>query len=273
MNDVLEGIPTPPEVAARPRDGRGYPALAITPWRDGVPQFASTGTARSLICAVERRCSICGLIMPPGPVWRALGAAEVAAVEAAQQAGHSYRNRAATAEAPGHRSCMLFAASVCPYLARPNARRGAAAEVGSGSGDWGSVGPAAAAASGASVVAHTDAGAPAATTGSGAAGFAAPRGAARGDGGAVAGFESYQYQYAGGVLFRFSGLVEFRRHDLGAEQLPELRRMLSDRAAGAVESWHSDPCPDYLMADEDRVNARFHALLDEVRQRLAANQS
>ena len=49
----------PALVAARPRDARGYPVPAITPWVDGAPHFAATGTTRTYICAVERRCSIC----------------------------------------------------------------------------------------------------------------------------------------------------------------------------------------------------------------------
>jgi hypothetical protein len=181
---MIDGIPLPPAVAARPRDRRGYPALAITPWLDGEPQFAATGTARSFVCAAERRCSVCGTPMPPGPVWRVVAGPEADAIAAAQTAGHPYVNRAATQEAPGHRTCMLFAAIVCPYLARPNARRGAL------------------------VVAP---------------GLDADRGVARGLGGAVAGFTEYEAGYQGdSVLFRFAGLSGFLRHELSAEHLSAL---------------------------------------------------
>jgi hypothetical protein len=114
-------IPIPPAVAARPRDDRGYPVLAITPWEDGTPKFAATGTARSYICAVERLCSICGTPIAAGPVWRVVSGAEAEAIAAA---GKGFRNAAATVEAPGHRDCMLYAACACPYLANPTARRG-----------------------------------------------------------------------------------------------------------------------------------------------------
>ncbi len=124
---VLPDVPTPVAVAARPRDARGYPVPAITPWADGQPQFASTGVARTFLCAIERRCSICGTEMPAGPVWRVIGGAEADAIATVLASGQSYRNQAPTAEAPGHRSCMLYAAVVCPYLARPNARRGTSA--------------------------------------------------------------------------------------------------------------------------------------------------
>ncbi len=117
----ITDIPLPPAVAARPRDDRGYPILAITPWEDGLPRFAATGTARSYICAVERLCSICGTPIAAGPVWRVVSGAEADAIAAT---GPSFRNGAATVEAPGHRDCMLYAAVACPYLAQPTARRG-----------------------------------------------------------------------------------------------------------------------------------------------------
>jgi hypothetical protein len=215
---MLDGIPLPAAVAARPRDSRGYPALAITPWQDGAPQFAATGTARSFVCAAERRCSVCGTPMPPGPVWRVVAGPEADAIAAAQDAGTPYRNRAATQEAPGHRACMLFAAIACPYLARPNARRGVPAAV---------------------------------------AGLNASRGAARGLGGAVAGFDEYEAAYQDGrVLFRFAGLREFRRHDLGAEHLDALARAVAAEDGAPVPQ-----CPDYLLTDEAAAERRFAELL------------
>src|SRR5262249_30614834 len=51
LNDVVQPdrVPMPPAVAARPRDDRGYPVPAITPWLDGRPMFAATSTSRTLI--------------------------------------------------------------------------------------------------------------------------------------------------------------------------------------------------------------------------------
>jgi hypothetical protein len=178
-------VPMPAVIAARPRDERGYPVPAITPWAGGVPQFASTGVARTFLCAVERRCSICGTEMPDGPVWRVVGGAEADAIATDLASGRPYRNAAPTAEAPGHRACMLYACAVCPYLARPNARRSVPASV---------------------------------------AGWEAARGDARGTGGALAGFAEYRFEYseADGVRFGFATLVEFRRYEIGAELLTEL---------------------------------------------------
>jgi hypothetical protein len=180
-------IPTPPSLAARPRDARGYPVLAITPWAGGVPDFAVTAAARILICAAERRCSICGTTLDPGAVHRVVADAEAVAMRAASDGGESYANRATTTEPGGHRACMLYAAVVCPYLARPNARRGLDGTV---------------------------------------EGQRLRRGEARGQidglGGAVVGFEAYTFEVGQQVLFRFSGLCEFLPHQLGARQLPAL---------------------------------------------------
>jgi hypothetical protein len=209
----------PAAVAARPRDARGYPVPAITPWEDGQPQFARTGVARTFLCAAERRCSICATEMAPGPVWRVVGGEEVDAIEAALRDGRPYRNRAPTAEAPGHRACMLYAAIVCPWLGRPNARRGQAAVV---------------------------------------PGLAVDRGDARGASGAVVGFEAYEFEYSELVLFRFAGLMEFRRYETGVDQLPELAAAIADETAMPPAT------PDYLGRDEAAAQRAFEAYVERL---------
>ncbi|MET8628037.1 hypothetical protein ABZW30_30575 [Kitasatospora sp. NPDC004669] len=194
----FELVPMPDEVGARPKDVRGYPVPAITPWQGGQPQFALTDYGRSADCALERRCSVCGALMARGPVWRVVGPAVSAAIAEAIAAGRPYRNLAPTMEGPGHRSCMLYASMVCPYLARPNARRRV-------------------------------------TAGSTADGVtsAAVRGAARGGTGAVVGFGDYEYAVTETrVLFRFLDVVEFLPHESADEHLAELRAELA-RAAEA----------------------------------------
>jgi hypothetical protein len=173
----------PAAIAARPRDARGYPALAITPWADGEPQFAATGTARAYICAVERRCSVCGTPMD-GPVWRVVATEEAELIAAALAAGRPYVNRAATLEAPGHRPCMVYAAVVCPYLSSPTARRGAETAL---------------------------------------PGLTLPRGTRRSGGGAVVGFDDVVHRLVDGmVLFLFRGLREYLPYDSGDELVDEL---------------------------------------------------
>ena len=91
---------------------------------------------------------------------------------------------------------MLFAAMVCPYLARPNARRAAPSCV---------------------------------------PGLDATRGTARGLGGAVVGFDEYEAGYQDGrVLFRFSGLREFLEHEFGAEHLAALAEAVAAEPDGPV---------------------------------------
>jgi hypothetical protein len=184
-------VPKPSAVEARPRDDRGYPVPAITPWEGGQPQFALTDHERSADCARRRLCSVCGRAMPGGPVWRVVGATEAEAIADARAAGRPYRNLAPTTEGPGHRACMLYASMVCPYLARSNARRGTAAE----SAD--------------AMTAH------------------AVRGAARGVLGAVVGFAEYEFAVtADRTLFRFLDVVEFLPHESADTHLGALRSEL-----------------------------------------------
>jgi hypothetical protein len=180
----------PAAVAARPRDGRGFPVLAITPWRDGSPEFAITSPSRILVCAVERRCSICGLGLGRGPVWRVVAADE--AVLIASDPG-GFENAAATVEPPGHQACMLYAAVVCPWLAHPQARRRLdATAVGTGLARG------------------------------------AQRGATGEIGGAVASFESYEFSAGTRVELRYRRVVDFLPHLLGEDQLPLLREVVAN---------------------------------------------
>jgi hypothetical protein len=203
----LDEIPMPAAIAARPRDTRGYPVLAITPWSDGTPDFAVTSTARILVCAVERRCSICGTALGKGPVWRVVAAQEAAAIARTVGDGTSYANAAKTVEPPGHRACMLYAAMVCPYLARPTARRG------------------------------TDASVPDAEFARGEA-----HGSAQGLTGAVVAFDTYEFEVGETVLFRFGNLRSYLPYALGDEHLAALREAIAEQPAapGPCPAWLLD---------------------------------
>ncbi|MET9218984.1 hypothetical protein ACIOC1_01675 [Streptomyces sp. NPDC088197] len=188
----FDSVPMPPTVEVRPRDPRGYPVPAITPWQDDQPQFALTDYDRSANCARQRLCSVCDTLMPRGPVWRVVGGSESAAIGEALAAGRPYRNLAPTLEGPGHRACMLYASMVCPYLARPNARRGLDAR----NPD--------------DMTAHV------------------VRGAVRGTLGAVVGFADYEFAVTSSqVLFRFVDVVEFLPHDTADAHLEALRAELA----------------------------------------------
>ncbi|WP_335971470.1 hypothetical protein [Streptomyces sp. CA2R106] len=191
----FDSVPKPPPVEARPRDERGYPVPAITPWQDERPQFALTDHGRSADCARQRLCSVCGTRMPRGTVWRVVGAAEAEAIADARAAGRPYRNLAPTTEGPGHRACMLYASMVCPYLARPGGRRGTDAE-------------------------HPDA-----------MTAHVVRGAARGVLGAVVGFAEYEFAVTDQrTLFRFLDVVEFLPHQNADTHLAALRAELGARS-------------------------------------------
>ncbi|MFJ9522903.1 hypothetical protein ACIRPK_32230 [Kitasatospora sp. NPDC101801] len=193
-------VPMPSAVRDRPRDGRGYPVPAITPWQDGQPQFALTDYGRSADCAQQRLCSVCNVLMPRGPVWRVVGAAESAAIGAALAGGRPYRNLAPTLEGPGHRACMLYASMVCSYLARPNARRGLTAEQPD------------------ELTAHV------------------VRGAVRGELGAVVGYADYEFAATGAqVLFRFFDVIEYLPHDNAEAHLGELRAELAGTSRGPAQ--------------------------------------
>lgn len=188
----FESVPMPQSVEERPRDVRGYPVPAITPWEGGQPQFALTDYDRSANCARQRLCSVCNVLMPRGPVWRVVGGQEAAAIGEALAAGRPYRNLAPTLEGPGHRACMLYASMVCPYLARPNARRGTSAQTPD------------------DMTSHV------------------VRGAVRGSMGAVVGFADYEFAVtASQVVFRFVDVVEFLPHDVADAHLDELRAELA----------------------------------------------
>ncbi|WP_371480612.1 hypothetical protein [Kitasatospora sp. NBC_00315] len=193
----FDSVPMPPAVEARPRDTRGYPVPAITPWEGDEPQFARTDHGRSANCARRRLCSVCDTVMAPGPVWRVVGATESAAIAGALAAGRPYRNLAPTLEGPGHRACMLYASMVCPYLARPNARRSLTADAPD------------------ELTAHV------------------VRGAVRGELGAVVGFGGFEYAVtAERVLFRFLDVLEYLPHDTADAHLAELRAELDRTGPG-----------------------------------------
>jgi hypothetical protein len=144
------------------------------------------------VCAVERRCSICGLALGKGLAWRVVAAEEAVAIVADPSA---YENAATTVEPPGHRICMLYAAVVCPWLARPNARRRLDAAVSGGRVMRGEA-----------------------------------RGAVGEVGGAVVSFETFEFTVGKRVEFRYHGLVDFLPHLLGEEQLAVLRDAVPDEA-------------------------------------------
>jgi hypothetical protein len=191
--------------------------LAITPWRNGAPDFAVTSPSRILVCAVERRCSICGLGLGKGPVWRVVAADEAVAIMTDPT---GFENAPGTVEPPGHRLCMLYAAVVCPWLARPNARRSLDAPIAGGR-----------------------------------IGRGEARGAVGEIGGAVVGFEAYEFTVGPRVEFRYREPGELLPHLLGEEHLARL-------LDGTVrEVAPGESCPSWLLEDEESARARAERYL------------
>jgi hypothetical protein len=99
----------PAAVAARPRDERGYPVPAVTPWPDGRPEFARQGVPRLVICLDQRRCVVCGAKMSPGPVYRYAEGEVADVIDALLKRGKFYLNAASAMKFAGHRSSMIYA--------------------------------------------------------------------------------------------------------------------------------------------------------------------
>jgi len=78
---------------------------------------------RTLVCLAQCRCVMCGTEVATGPIYRPADGEEAEFVAVALRFGKLYRNAAPTREGEGHRSCMIYSAIVCPYLASPGARR------------------------------------------------------------------------------------------------------------------------------------------------------
>jgi len=194
MTSRPDSITMPAAIAARPRDARGYPIPAITPWEDGYPLFASLSSIRTLICLIERRCSVCGLPIKPGPVWRVVHDDMAETIAQALETGLPWTNLAPAHEGPGHRACMIYSAVVCPHLASPNARR------------------------------MQDARANLTTL---------PKGLARGETAGVAGFKDYSYRMTNqGQEIYFGQPVELIPYGDGAELLDALAEELAQPQPG-----------------------------------------
>ena len=80
-------------------------------------------SGESTRCLARRRCVVCGTEVAPGPIYGPADGEEAEFIAVALRLGKLCRNAAPTREGAGHRSCMIYSAIVCPYLASPGARR------------------------------------------------------------------------------------------------------------------------------------------------------
>ena len=98
----------PPQIAALPLDVRGYPVPAFVPWINGEPEFRAVYPETAAWVHRKSLCWICGR---PLPGLKAFVIGPMCAV-----------NRISS-EPPSHLDCASFAATACPFLSRPMAKR------------------------------------------------------------------------------------------------------------------------------------------------------
>lgn len=100
--------PMPDRIAKLPRDTRGYPIPYFVPIVDGVPDFKYLDERKQKLCIRYRRCAICGEQID----------GEVAFIGGPK----TVENRVCSD--PGmHEDCARYAIAVCPFMARPTAKR------------------------------------------------------------------------------------------------------------------------------------------------------
>jgi hypothetical protein len=184
---------------------------AITPWTDGAPAFAELNSFRTLICLTERRCTVCGIKLPRGPMYRMVDGEAADLIEMVLDAGKSYVNAAPASEGPGHRACMLYSAMLCPHLSSPGARR---------------------------------------TTESTAGTQTLPKGDPRGPSAVVVGYDGYHWKVGERSLEIFFGQpVELLRYAEGADLADELRAEIA-RERGPAQSCPAYRLDDDAKAEQ-----------------------
>ena len=100
--------PLPERMRSLPVDSRGFPVPFFVSWIKGKPEFRAL-RRETLLDAIDRRvCWICG---------QPLGRTVAFAI------GPMCTVNQISAEPPQHRDCAIFAATACPFMTNPQARR------------------------------------------------------------------------------------------------------------------------------------------------------
>ncbi|MEU0529140.1 hypothetical protein [Amycolatopsis tolypomycina] len=118
-------LPLPRAIATRPRDpDTGSWVPAITHWRNGVPAWGEVSGERQLLCALQRRCGVCGRRFADDETeWHVVGRRTAVLIDYALRRGGELARPVMTREVPAHEICAVFSVLACPFLASPNARR------------------------------------------------------------------------------------------------------------------------------------------------------
>ncbi len=105
------GVPLPKRMMGLPVDKRGYPVPKFVEWIDGDPDFRVMSTKHFQACVRRGVCWLCGY---------PLGQFKVFVI------GPMCCLNRISSEPPSHYECARFAATACPFLTRPKAKRRAA---------------------------------------------------------------------------------------------------------------------------------------------------
>jgi hypothetical protein len=98
----------PPQIAALKVEARGYPTPWFVPWIEGEPEFRAIDPRQVAYADQHRLCWVCG---------RRLGGLLAFVL------GPMCAITRTNPEPPNHPDCARFAATACPFLTRPFAKR------------------------------------------------------------------------------------------------------------------------------------------------------
>ena len=109
MNALREGLPPlPPKMRDLPVDERGFPVPFFVAWIDGKPDHRIADPDKMAVCIEQNKCWICG---------RHLSAFKAFCI------GPMCAITGTISEPPSHTECATYAATACPFLTRPHAKR------------------------------------------------------------------------------------------------------------------------------------------------------
>lgn len=109
MNTLRAGLPPlPPKMQHLLIDERGYPVPYFVAWVDGKPDHRISDGEKMRMCIEQGRCWLCG---------RRLGSFKAFCI------GPMCAITWTISEPPSHLECATYAATACPFLTRPHAKR------------------------------------------------------------------------------------------------------------------------------------------------------
>jgi hypothetical protein len=116
LNASIRHIPLPARLAHRPVNERGFPVPWFVSWIDGTWEFVNVDPRKIGEAYRKKICWLCG-----EPLGRYF----------AFTIGPMCSINRVSSEPPAHRECSRYAVRVCPFLAKPNAKRNEKAHLGS----------------------------------------------------------------------------------------------------------------------------------------------